>query len=251
MKKYILLVVVVGLLLVVACPGYGSIFANPQAGQTVYFTGGAGNGGGPFVGHLSNGVTWDTFCVEADGAVEWFVPGATYNVLSTQLSTATASGNTVTAAAKWLYWMYGTDQSAITGIWNGHTYAYDDNSYDDKTSLQEAIWRGVNRLYGGNLTAPPDAEPMSDAAKAWYQTAYDAVNVAKPPEFLNYVYVVNPGPKPDGYPGHYYKDGVEYFTSESQSMLYAIPEPASIIVWFLITTVSCLGVTAWRRQARG
>jgi hypothetical protein len=243
MKKSSALVIA-SLLLMLACPAFGSIniFADPQKGQTVYFDtypGGAGNSGGPYVGHLSNGNVWDTFCVEADGAVEWFVPGATYNVMSTQVKIATASQNTVTDAAKWLYWMYGTNQSAITGTYNGNVYSYTDG-YDNRTSLQEAIWHGVIRKADGRtLTDPPNAEPMSDAAWAWYNTAASAVNNA--PEFINYVYVVNPGPAPQGYPGY----------GEAQSMLYAqTPEPVSIIVWSLIATTSYLGVTVWRRQAR-
>jgi hypothetical protein len=41
--------------------------------------------------------------------------------------------------------------------------------------------------------------------------------------------------------------------TNNQDQIYissAIPEPASIVVWSLIATVSCLGVTVWRRRAR-
>ncbi len=226
------------LLLVAACPAFGSIniFADPQVNDTVvFYTMGGGNGGGPFEGHLSGGTVWNTFCVEADGAVEWFVPGAQYTVLNTKLSTATTTGNTVTAAAKWLYWMYGTNPSAITGKVGQTQYTYDDSDLS-KTYLQEAIWHGVTRLIGGTLTDPPDAEPLSSIASAWYDTAANAV--ASNPEFLNYVYVVNPG---------------YYGTSQSQSMLYAyIPEPASVIIWSLIASGSMLGVLRiWRRRRVG
>ena len=151
----------------------------------------------------------------------------------------------MTAAAKWLYWMYGTNQSEITG--GGFTY-HDTSA--DRTALQEAIWQGVLTLaspghpsHSLGLPRPGQTtggtEPMTTEAWAWYDTAVAAV--ASNPEFLNYVYVVNPGPAPDGY----------YGFGEAQSMLYAhTPEPASIIVWSLIATVSYLGVTIWRRRAR-
>jgi hypothetical protein len=138
--------------------------------------------------------------------------------------------------------MYGTNQSNIQGtivtLTGTVTYKYDDSIKADRTSLQEAIWHGVTLKGGGILSTP-----MDDAAWAWYNTASAAV--ASNPEFLNYVYVLNPGPAPPGYapPGS---------LGEAQSMLYAqIPEPASLIVWSLIATISYLGVTAWRRQARG
>jgi hypothetical protein len=234
MKKITSLLGITSVLLLVAvCPAFGSIFANPQVGESVvFYTMGGGNGGGPFEGHLGSGTVWNTFCVEADGALEWFVPGATYNVLNTKVSTATSTGNTVTAEAKWLYWMYGTNWNAITGQIGSTTYTYN-NDVASKTSLQEAIWHGVNRLIGGTLTDPPDAEPYDTVAQLWYDTAHDAI-INGDTGMLDYVYVVNPG---------------YYGTSQSQSMLYAcIPEPASFIIWSLIAGGSMLGVLVLRRR---
>ncbi len=153
----ILVLFSLGLFSLTPCPALGSvnIFANPQVGEQVVFTGGNGvNDGGPFLGTLSDGSTWSTFCVEADGSVEWFVPGAQYNVLSTNAVTATASGNTVTNEAKWLYWQYGTNPSAITAVVDGVVHTYDDSNLA-KAELQEAIWKGVDRpdAHGGGRSS--------------------------------------------------------------------------------------------------
>jgi hypothetical protein len=236
MKKITTLFMVVAtLLFMVVCPAFGSIniFISPHDLDTVSFKASGisgGNSGGPFLGTLNNSSQWYTFCVESDGHVEYFAENVPYKVLNTSLNTATGSGNIVTNAAKWLYWMYGTDWSAFSV--GGYNYT---DTFDDKTSLQLAIWHGVENPTGTPLAI--SAYNTDLQAKKWFATATAAVSDPNNlPSFLNAVRVMNPG---------YYSG-----TTQAQSMLYAIPEPASIIVWSLIATVCWLGVTAWRRRAR-
>lgn len=240
MRKFTVLLVVV-FLCVATLPAFGAIniFANPQVGDTVYFsTENAGdNSGGPFTGHLGS-VNWSTFCVEADGCDEYFSPNTLYTVLNTSAAKATGTGNFVTNAAKWLYWMYGTNQAAITGMIDATTYTYNNDLVDDRTSLQEAIWHGVLQGYGN--TGQPLSTLMDNAAWAWYDTALAAIGgVGELDDPNNPIYglvrVVNPG---------YYSG-----QTEAQSQLYAIPEPASLFVWSLFMAGgSCLGMWVWRRR---
>ncbi len=237
------------LIIAATVPALGSvnIFANPEFGQSVVFSsvpGGAGNGGGPFQGKLNNdsSTIWNTFCIEAGNPAESesLVLGKTYKVLSTTSSSATATGNIVTDAAKWLYWQYGVNQEAITGTytyttyWWGKktttttTYTYSD-SYKDRTSLQEAIWHGVQNSEGESL-----GTSMSDAARAWYSTAVAAVAADPDAWFLDCVFVLNPGTSSS-------RCGS---SSQAQSVLYAntssVPEPATMVVWSLLGLAALL-----------
>jgi hypothetical protein len=237
MQKLIALFVVV-FLCVATLPALGSIFANPQVNNIVWLSteNVGGNSGGPFTGHLglsypNSGATWDTFCVEADGSLEYFAPNTNYTVLNTSANTATGTGNYVTNAAKWLYWMYGTNQLA--------NYT---NSYNDKTSLQEAIWHGV---LGGGINGSSLNMTFDTTAQTWFAAAVTATGETWSGNKLtlegttwadaDLVRVMNPG----------YYSGI----TEAQSQLYAIPEPASLIVWSLFMAGgSWLGMRVWRRR---
>jgi hypothetical protein len=230
MKKIYLLAVIASLLLFTG-PAFGSIdiWANAQVGDTVVLTQLSGysnpDNGGPFYGTLGNGDTWYTFCVEADGGTEYFVPGTTYNVLNTSPNTATGTGNIVTNAAKWLYYMYGTNWAAID---DGSGNVYNDTT-QDRIDLQRAIWHGVTLSDSTILTTPMDA-----IALGWYNTALAAVTSGADISYLSAIRVLNPG---------YYN-----YPTEAQSVLYAIPEPLSIIAWSLLGL--SVGLTYWFRRRK-
>ena len=163
----------VTLIFSIACPAFAELthLANPQPGDMIvlnYTSEGAGSySGGPFlatVTHADNTTDiWKTFCVEADGGEEDFYPGTTYQVWSTDLHVAAATGNYVTDAAKWLYYQSLHDSDALP------SYVPDDISSD--SYLQEAIWHGV--LLSGTNT--PLNMPYEGPAVTWYELAAAAV----------------------------------------------------------------------------
>jgi hypothetical protein len=251
MKKYTTLsMVLASLLLVVTFPAFGSIniYLNPTVGDTVSFSGhgsavfyynGGGYYGGPFTGTLNNTTNWSTFCVEADGGEELINLGTSYTVLNLDPHIALKSNNYVSDVTKLLYWEYGHNAlPATVPSWNVN-------------DLQLAIWHGV--WMGGNSNNPlimysnaactVDAYLNDPAALALYGAASGLLNSsnaavkALAQSEADSIWVLNPGIKGQ--------------STQNQSQLYEIPEPASIIVWSLIATVSCLGVTVWRRRARG
>ncbi|MFZ1932255.1 MAG: hypothetical protein WCB27_04445 [Thermoguttaceae bacterium] len=180
---------------------------------------------------------WTTFCVEADGHVEYFVPGDTYWVKSITSDTATGTGNLVTNEAKWLYWTFGTNPSSIVD------YA---DTQQGNLDLQEAIWEGVQNPVGTALSDPAQgdlATPLDANASAMWNQAHAAVQAAPNGPWVEGVQILNIYPD-YGYPGYPYDSG------EGQSMLFAVPEPATMIVWSLLGVASWLGTRVWRQGRR-
>ena len=165
---------VIACLLLVACPAFGDVihYANPSVGEPVVINyspeGVSPDSGGPFLAALypTAGGTqqWTTFCVEADGHVEYFTPGATYQVYGTDPHVAPFTGNYVTDEAKWLYYQSLHDPAALAG------YISADLASD--VDLQEAIWHGV---LGGGIGGSPLSTPYDATAATWYDAAVTAV----------------------------------------------------------------------------
>lgn len=253
MRKFSLLSVAVLLCAAASQVAFGSIsahYADPVPGiDKVMFTtsdeGMAANRGGPFIGTLygSDGVTvkdvWKTFCVEADGAMETFSPGTRYNVLGTDLHVATATGNYVTDAAKWLYYQSLHNPSALAGYVPG-TLASD-------TLLQEAIWHGVVKISGGGSLLGSDYNLYTGSlAETWFGAAAQATTglasgwtvsdlvIGHQWADADMVWVINPGASA---------------SSQSQSMLYETPEPATLVVWSVLGVGGWLGIRMRRRRS--
>ena len=224
--------------LLLAQPVRAAIDIQVQAlvGNTVKFSDTANratNGGGPFLGNIA-GDTWRTFCVEADGGSENVSLGATYYVVGTSPNTATATGNTITEAAKFLYYAYGHDLLTL----GNSGAAYSDTSTNNN-SLQQAIWSLVVKMSAGNgindysdsytgvtETYWLQVGALSADAATWRSFAIAAVTGANATANLalaDRIRVINPD---DTYPAS---------GAQAQSMLYEIvPEPASIVVWSLL-----------------
>jgi hypothetical protein len=225
------------LVLMAACPAFGAIniFANPQVGNTVSFTTEhmGGNNGGPFTGHLGT-LSWDTFCVEADGFQEVFTANVLYKVQTTTLDKAWGTGNVVNNVAKVLYWWWGTNQ--LTG--------FDYVNWSNRTSLQLAIWHGVTNgvkpLADIDHAVNPSAYIMDAQSITWYNAAAGYVASHPNDPIYSSVRVVNPVTLG-------WNKG-DYDTGQVQSMLYAIPEPVSILVWSLIVGAGVLGIVITRRK---
>ena len=240
MRKACILFIVAGFLLVFAGPVMADLshYANPLAvgvdGEqvTLNYTGeGAGwNSGGPFVGTLyhADGTTdvWKTFCVEADGGEENFSPGATYKVWSTDLHTTAATGNYVTDAAKWLYYVSLHDTSQL----DGYTGDLASDSY-----LQEAIWHGV-WLSG---TTTPLNMAFDEPAVTWFNKAVTETEGGKWAE-ADLVRVIDPADL--GYTG----TGTQAQSQLYEVDLYPVPEPSSLIV----LSLGVLGLVGYARRRR-
>ena len=242
-----------GLLFVAAGPTMASvnIYLDPTVGDTVSFAGVAGYTnqvfyygggayyGGPFMGTLGNGAAWTTFCVEADGGDENIVLGSTYTVSSLDPHVAKDTGNNVTDEAKWLYWQYGHGllPESFANLPVGTTWTVND--------LQMAIWHGVWTKGGVRLDmylADGKTSAYGPAAADLYELAdaafadTDPVRLAQAQAEADCVYVLNPA-----------SGGVN--GTQAQSMLYAVPEPATILVWSLLGA-SWLGIRVWRHGRR-
>jgi hypothetical protein len=245
------LLVAAGLLFVATGPATASvnIYLNPVVGNTASFAGGAGWSaqafyyagggpyyGGPFIGTLNTGASWTTFCVEADGGDERISLGPTYWVSNLDSHVAIATQNYVTDEAKWLYWQYGNGLLPAT-LANNEGWTVND--------LQVAIWHGVwaHGVVGTSLemTLAGGGSAYGTAAQDLYGLAHDALTtgsgVAQAGAEANSVYVLSPA---DG--------GVN--GTQVQSMLYAIPEPATIVVWSLLGAGTWLGMRVSRRGRR-
>lgn len=257
MKRIIPFFVAVACCCLLSASALGSIDIGlnplPVAGDFVKFDGGAfrQGSGGPFLGTLATtgpGLAtstnkWFTFCVEADGGSETIGLGSTYRVASTSQYVATATQNTVTNAAKYLYYAYGHDlltsmlgsyvntaamneqvQIAIWSLVVKTNGAADPNDYTDTyTGASETYWLNV-----GNLSAA--ASTLRAAAITALTTdANAAANLA----LAARIRVINPDSTfpPAG--------------EQAQSMLYEVPEATTILVW---SVLGLIGVIGGRRQ---
>ena len=243
------------LLSVAAAPATASvnISLNPTIGDTVVFpsadyvygqpfyynNNGVTYYGGPVLGKLNTGATWTTFCVEADGGDESIALDHPYKVSSLDPHVAINTNNYVTDQAKWLYWEYGNgmlpDKLASGEKWTG-------------TDLQVAIWHGV--WAHGDVATPLDMFTDPACTLSAYdndQAAQDLYNLASNAFILSEgitrdplaqikadsIWVLNPA------------DG----NTQAQSMLYEVPEPATMIVWTLLGIAGWLATMVWRRRA--
>jgi hypothetical protein len=190
--------------------------------------------GGPFQMTSGNSV-WTTFCVESDGATEYFNPGSTYTILGIDSHVATNTGNYITDAAKWLYYQLGHSPSSVLAI--------SDSSFSDLCSLQSAIWFLTNKKPNSTTSASPLPGDANHLAVGLDSTAVRLVGLAEAQNFsssseakaqADRIWVINPG---------------YYGNNEAQSMLFeAVPEPASVAVWASVT--GAVGLMLVRRRRR-
>jgi hypothetical protein len=246
---------------------FGSVNISPStlpvAGDYIDFQSGSfrTGTGGPFLGRLgstaaqlnsaSNTNTWFTFCVESgtQSTTENITFNTDYRVASVSQYVAAATGNVVTDAARFLYYAYGHDMLGTALLpFAGYTGTAAQNA-----DLQEVIWSlivrgdrtslGVNDystaypvngndywLATGTLSALQTT--LRNAAIAAVTTAADAAaNVA----IAGRIMIVNPD---NTFPGD---------NAQAQSMLFEVPEPATIAVWSIL---GLLGIGASRRFAK-
>ncbi len=233
---------------------------NVKVGDTVRFFDSpslprAGNGG-PFLGAINAPFSnsWAAYCVESGGdlTTEYinFTPNndrtATnyaYKVGSISANIASATNNVVTGAAKYLYY------AAAHGLLNGHT-----NDATSNARLQDAIWSLVIR---GTVGGPVNSIPNNNFAEVLKVAAGNEDIVGTAANFrkqavdffnnnnlaalaaANRIYVVNPvtlNANGDVVANH-------------QSMVFEVPEPASLVVWSVLAG-SAAGLTVARRKRR-
>jgi len=248
---------------------FGSIDISPSpqpvAGNWVDFGGGSfrQGSGGPFLGRLASSQaglptstnTWYTFCVETDGGSEEIslgnpnavnyatTLGPDYRVVSTSQYVATATQNTVTNAAKYIYYAYGHD--LLAGMLAGYT-----NTAAKNELVQKAIWSLVVKTDG---SADPNdySDVYNNSGEAYWlnigsigsgaagtirelrEAAIAAVGNAANLALAARIQILNPD---NTFPA----EGVQL-----QSMLYEIPEAATIVVWSML---GLIGMAAGRRQ---
>jgi hypothetical protein len=221
------------------------IAIDPVPGDNVVFadTPGRVGNGGPFLGTLNGSSQWYTFCVEADGGEENLSFGTPYKVVGTSDFTATATGNTVTNAAKFLYYAYGHD--LLTTLLGTYT-----NTGVDNGSVQDAIWSLTVKTSAG--LGPNDyTNAYSNATNYWLNigtlsadasalraAAILAVTTdANAATFLAdaaRIQVLNPADTFPPAPGE-----------QRQSVLYEVPEAATIAIW---SGLGVIGLVVARRR---
>jgi hypothetical protein len=166
--------------------------------------------------------------VEADNGAEFITLNTDYTITSINQHTAIATQNDVKDEAKLIYWEY----------LHGALPSYNVND------VQLAIWSGVQLTTGGvdirpltdfifyNTNHSQTAYSLDTNAQTLYGDAVLALknNPTQAQAEADSIWVLNPG-------------------TNNQSMLFEIPEPASLIVWSLFMAGgSGLGMWVWRRR---
>jgi hypothetical protein len=203
----------------------------PVAGDWVKFSGAPGVGtlASTSAGLAGGTNTWNTFCVEAGAGVEYIVPGTGYVVGSLSDTVASATGNIVTDAARYLYVAYGS--MALTGT---------------NAAFQDAIWSlvkvssagdtGINSypaLASGDYLFATAGAGASLRAAAITAVTTDA-NAAANQALAATVHIINPVTlNPNG-----------TVNTNQQSFLYQVPEATTIVVWSVLGLIGLVG----RRQ---
>jgi hypothetical protein len=161
--------------------------------------------------------------------VEYISFGTAYTVKSIAANVATATGNVVTEAGKYLYYAAG----------HGLLSNYNPLSASDNAQLQDAIWSLVikgdspnynpsdvnpsNYAYGNvytYLSSPNVVAPAAGTAGDYRNFAVGAIANAEALAFADRIFVLNPAQTLTG--------------PEAQSMVFEVPEPASIAVWSVL-----------------
>jgi hypothetical protein len=207
--------------------------------------------GGPFVatlwsgspGYTTQGSQWTTFCVELSETIS--LNSTKYDVIG-HGNQVTASGNTVSDEARWLYYESRHNPSLLTKAGGGY---YSAAIGQDNADLQNAIWFGVDPgpWPADPLGSNPNLVPWSSLsanAKAWYGLAQAGITVAPavPGGEWFTVLVLNPG-----------KDNTS--GAQNQSCLYentenaVVPEPASLLIWTVVGA-GAAGMALMNRRRR-
>jgi hypothetical protein len=209
--------------------------------------------GGPFLGAINAPFSnsWAAYCVESGTppTTEYinFTPNNNplsnsyaYKVGSITANIASATGNIVTGAAKFLYYAAGHGFSIGT--------TYNPNSASDNAELQEAIWSlviaGNSPNYNPNDVNPANYTPgnlytylggVSGKAANYRNWAIGNLNL----NLASRINVLNPVTL----------NAQGQVIANHQSMLYEVPEPASLVVWSVLAG-SAAGLTVARRKRR-